>query len=256
LHIVVNGISQSIPISSVPYAFHAKTVEDDSDTLDSLPCISGQVAEWNGGSWVCADNASGPPGEKGDTGTKGEQGIQGPKGEKGDTGALGLQGFKGEKGDRGDTGPMGPQGFKGEKGDTGSQGPEGEQGVQGIVGLTGPQGLKGDKGDTGSPGLDGSQDPQIAIESGYVLKDANSPSWDLNLGSGLRSYEIQVSFQQKFSQKPQVIIGLHYIDAGAHVRIGTTVKDITTSGFVLAFNTWADTMVWGAGASWFAYGYR
>ena len=48
------------------------------------------------------------------TGPTGEQGIQGPKGDKGDTGEQGIQG---PKGDKGDTGEQGIQGPKGEPGD-------------------------------------------------------------------------------------------------------------------------------------------
>lgn len=83
------------------------------------------------------DGATGPQGEKGDTGE------QGPQGEKGDTGATGPQGPKG------DTGATGP---KGDTGDTGSQGP---QGPKGDTGATGPQGPKGDTGATGPAGADG-----------------------------------------------------------------------------------------------------
>jgi hypothetical protein len=102
LHIEVNDISRTVPISSVPYAFHARTVEHDSDTLQALNCASGQVAEWNGSRWVCADKASVP------------EGSPGMKGEKGDTGPQGI------------AGPTGPQGPKGEKGDPGAQGPAGD----------------------------------------------------------------------------------------------------------------------------------
>ena len=294
LHIVVNGISQSIPISSVPYAFHAKTVEHDSDTLRALSCSSGQVAGWNGSDWVCADNASGPEGTQGPKGEKGDKGDTGPQGLKGDTGPQGLKGEKGEKGDtgaqgpageKGDTGAQGPKGEKGEKGDsgpqgvagptgaqgptgekgdTGSQGPKGEKGEkgdsgpQGVAGSTGQQGPKGEKGDTGQQGPAGSQSPQIAIESGNVMDSALSPSWNLSSGTELRSHKVQISFQQKFSQKPQVVLGLNHIDVtnDAGNRLQAVAEDITTSGFVLVFYTWADTKVWGAGASWFAYGYR
>lgn len=69
------------------------------------------------------DGATGPHGEKGDTGE------QGPQGEKGDTGATGPQGPKGETGatgPKGDTGATGPQG---PKGDTGATGPAGADGI-------------------------------------------------------------------------------------------------------------------------------
>ena len=52
----------------------------------------------------------------------------GPKGDKGDTG---------ERGPQGETGPQGPQGIQGETG------PQGEQGPQGATGQTGPQGPAG-----------------------------------------------------------------------------------------------------------------
>jgi len=45
LHIEVNGISRTIPISSVPYAFHAKTVENESDPT-VLPSVKDGVS-WN-----------------------------------------------------------------------------------------------------------------------------------------------------------------------------------------------------------------
>ena len=80
------------------------------------------------------DGATGPQGEKGDTGE------QGPQGEKGDTGATGPQGPKG------DTGATGP---KGDTGDTGATGPKGDTGSQG------PQGPKGETGATGAAGSDG-----------------------------------------------------------------------------------------------------
>jgi hypothetical protein len=59
LQIDVNDISQTVELSSVPYALHAKTVEYDSDTLKELTCASGQVAKSTGSSWVCGDLSGG-----------------------------------------------------------------------------------------------------------------------------------------------------------------------------------------------------
>lgn len=59
------------------------------------------------------DGATGPQGEKGDTGEQGPQGetgATGPQGPKGDTGATGPQGPKGETGAAGQTGPAGSDG--------------------------------------------------------------------------------------------------------------------------------------------------
>ena len=114
LQIEVNDISRTIPISSVPYAFHANTVEHD--TLNNLSCTTGQVAEWDGSRWTCADKAGGVEGSQGPKGDKGEQGSEGP---------AGSNGSKGDKGEKGDTGPKGD---KGDKGDTGPKGDKGEPG--------------------------------------------------------------------------------------------------------------------------------
>jgi len=46
-------------LTSVPYAFRAKTAEVDQDTLGGLSCSAGQVPQWNGGTWVCADMSAG-----------------------------------------------------------------------------------------------------------------------------------------------------------------------------------------------------
>ena len=78
--------------------------------------------------------------------------VQGPKGDTGERGERGLQGSTGEQGPRGDAGTpgaRGQQGIQGERGDTGSPGSQGIQGVKGDAGEPGVQGPKGDKGDAG-----------------------------------------------------------------------------------------------------------
>jgi len=66
--------------------------------------------------------------QQGETGPQGEQGIQGVKGDVGPQGEVGSQGLRGERGIQGEIGP---------------------QGIQGLQGLPGPKGDKGDPG-TGS----------------------------------------------------------------------------------------------------------
>jgi len=113
--------------------------DGDSDTLNNLSCLDGQVAIFNSGSWSCIDAPPGPQGPQGSPGTAGSagpQGSQGPEGPKGDTGDQGTPGA---------TGSTGPQGPQGPKGDTGAQGP---QGNTGATGSTGPQGPPGNPKDT------------------------------------------------------------------------------------------------------------
>ena len=93
---------------------------------------------------------------KGETGDKGETGVQGPQGEKGDTGAQGP---------KGDTGAQGP---KGDKGDTGAQGPQGEQGKQGLPGVDGVDGKDG------KDGAEGKSAYEIAVKNGF---DGTEQEW-------------------------------------------------------------------------------
>ena len=114
---------------------------------------------------------TGPKGEQGPVGPKGDVGPAGPAGPKGDTGDQGPVGPKGDTGEqgpvgpKGEQGPAGPVGPKGDTGDQGPVGPKGDTGKQGPVGPkgeqgpAGPVGPKGDTGDQGPVGPKGEQGP-------------------------------------------------------------------------------------------------
>ena len=126
---------------------------------------------------------AGPTGPKGDTGMQGIKGDTGPTGPKGEVvfngptgatgyiGPIGQIGMTGAQGNKGDTGPTGMQGNNGEigmtgpKGDTGMQGNNGETGPTGMQGNTGVQGNNGEigptgpNGETGMPGINGLNGP-------------------------------------------------------------------------------------------------
>ena len=124
---------------------------NDNDTLAGLACAEGQVAQQIGGSWGCADPASGPQGIAGPEGPEGPQGIAGVAGPEGPQGIAGLAGPKGDTGDTGPAGadstvagPQGPQGIPGVPGaDSTVAGPQGPQGIAGVAGPEGPQGIPG-----------------------------------------------------------------------------------------------------------------
>ena len=115
---------------------------------------------------------TGPPGDKGDKGDKGltgptgDKGNKGPTGDKGSPGEKGIQGAVGEKGDKGLTGPTGDKGEKGppgppgEKGITGIVGQQGERGQRGPLGPPGERGIQGKPGEPGTSGPQGIQGPQ------------------------------------------------------------------------------------------------
>jgi hypothetical protein len=124
----------------------------DSDDYGSSELLT------DGGEFDRNDD-SGPVGEQGPAGPKGDTGEQGPQGEPGPIGPLGDTGEQGPRGNKGATGERGPQGEPGPKGDTGdtgavgAQGPKGDTGDTGDTGAVGAQGPKGDTGDAGANGL-------------------------------------------------------------------------------------------------------
>jgi hypothetical protein len=116
-------------------------------------CTGGQIASWNGSTWVCAENIPGPAGP------------QGPKGDKGD---QGIQGLKGDKGDKGDTGASGAAGADGHSPVLTWQGDQ--IAIDGVV--SGPN-LTGPQGPQGPPGAGVTYDPQlIALQRWDLIKGA------------------------------------------------------------------------------------
>ena len=51
-------------------------------------------------------------------------------------------------------------------------------------------------------------------------------------------------------------LGLYLLDAGsnANLRVATEVSSITTTGFQIKMNKWADTVLYGGKVSWMACG--
>lgn len=145
------------PLTAVPYAFRAKTVETDHDTLGGLNCPNEHIPKWNGSAWVCAnvDGLIGPQGPQGEAGPAGPAGPQGSAGETGPQGPAGATGFQGPPGSQGVAGATGPQGPAGPQGLTGATGSQGPVGAQGPAGATGPQGIAGPTGGTGPQGPTG-----------------------------------------------------------------------------------------------------
>ena len=109
LQFSADGVSpQTVPISSVPHAFHAKTVEQV--TLGSLSCGQASAAKWSGSQWICVDWAS-LKGEQGVPGANGKDGAQGIPGTNGKDGAPGTPGQNGQQGAPGAS-PFGLNGNK------------------------------------------------------------------------------------------------------------------------------------------------
>ena len=58
----------------------------------------------------------------------------------------------------------------------------------------------------------------------------------------------KVTFQSPFEQAPTVTFGLYHLDNewNTNLRVNTTVSGVTTTGFHISINPWADTILYGA----------
>lgn len=95
---------------------------------------------------------------------------------------------------------------------------------------------------------------KLHFESGYHLQ--NGGSITSGTPPGDRQIKVPVVFKNKFEEIPQVQANINRIDAqsGPNLRAQVFVLDVTTKGFTLVLNTWADTVLYSFGANWFAYG--
>ncbi|MCI0641514.1 MAG: H-type lectin domain-containing protein [Gemmataceae bacterium] len=75
---------------------------------------------------------------------------------------------------------------------------------------------------------------------------------------GRRELSVDVKFDVPFPAQPKVIVSLQKIDLGdprANIhRISVRAEDVRRDGFVLVFETWEDSQVYDAVASWIAVG--
>jgi len=95
------------------------------------------------------------------------------------------------------------------------------------------------------------------IQSGiYHCTASICPDWNLNIGSGPRDYSIWINFPEVYDSVPAVVVNISKFDLveGSNYRLSINPKNITTQGFDLTFSTWSDSLVYGASATWIAYG--
>jgi len=98
---------------------------------------------------------------------------------------------------------------------------------------------------------------EYLIQSGIKICDwVSCPEWTLHEGSGNRYAVVNVSFPQPFASPPTVTVNISSFDMEEDVNARFTVyaQNVTTSGFQMVYYTWADSAVFGASATWLAYG--
>jgi len=90
--------------------------------------------------------------------------------------------------------------------------------------------------------------------SGEFRFTNQSPSFTLNSGSGIRSYEQEISFDKPFDFKPFVYVTNTFIDAisTGQLRYSIQPRAISRDGFIVRVTIWGDTKLNGIGGNWFA----
>ena len=93
------------------------------------------------------------------------------------------------------------------------------------------------------------------IQSGKHVVGDNAQGFEaLQDGEGRRHFDHIVKFEQKFDDVPHVLVALNYLDVTPHaLKLHVSAEEVSASGFVLRYSTWATAHVFGVGAQWTAF---
>lgn len=98
----------------------------------------------------------------------------------------------------------------------------------------------------------------LVYETGRIALPANKSRelWDEKyVFNGIRSQVVSKRFTRKFTEKPDVVIGLTKVDGGIGiVRVEAFADSVTSEGFELHFRTSEDSRLYDAAVSWIAIG--
>ncbi|MFH1198232.1 MAG: H-type lectin domain-containing protein [bacterium] len=96
---------------------------------------------------------------------------------------------------------------------------------------------------------------QPVIKSGRYAADYNVSGYGLHINDGVRSFEIEVVFDEAFSVRPEVLLNVDLVDVekSGNTRYKLEVKSLNKEGFIIKITAWADTKVNGLAGSWLAY---
>jgi hypothetical protein len=91
-------------------------------------------------------------------------------------------------------------------------------------------------------------------QSGTFFFDGNTSGYTLNANEGLRSVEMEVSFEKGYDVKPEVILSVTLIDAvrETKMRYSVEAKSVSRDGFVIKVSVWGDTQLNSIGGFWVA----
>jgi hypothetical protein len=102
----------------------------------------------------------------------------------------------------------------------------------------------------------------LKVELGTENMPSSHEAFYKNVHKAKRACTTLIKFTGPFKQKPQIFLALSKIDVGGSVsggpidRLLLRTENERTDGFTLVFETWEDSIVYGATASWIAVGER
>lgn len=90
------------------------------------------------------------------------------------------------------------------------------------------------------------------------IQSGEAGSGDMNPGSAGRPVDrlVNITFSPAYSAPPNVIVAIRELDVDHehNTRINVWAENVTAQGFTMHFNSWADTHVYSATATWVAHG--
>lgn len=94
------------------------------------------------------------------------------------------------------------------------------------------------------------------IQTGVARFDAHMSEWNLNTGTGERSFRTpDIPFQPLFNAPPVIALALSGIDCehSTNLRVALQPADVENEEFNIIITTWHDTILHGVTVTWIAH---
>jgi hypothetical protein len=100
---------------------------------------------------------------------------------------------------------------------------------------------------------------KLRIEVGAADMPPDHETFFQNVQKSTRTCWVEIKYTEPFKKKPQIFLAINSVDMGGSVgghidRLRLRKEEEHTDGFRLVFETWNESIVYDAGASWIAVG--
>ena len=92
------------------------------------------------------------------------------------------------------------------------------------------------------------------IQTGVAYLGADMPGWNLNTGTGDRSFRTpDIPFDPPFPAPPKITLALKGIDSEARLGIDVFPDDVEPEEFNIIIKTWSETVLYNVSVTWIAF---